>query len=481
MTEQGNTSTAAGLRFALFAGLLAVAFFGLLRVPWVVKNILLPFTGFQEAVAYRIGGDPNSSVRVDLSCSGADVIALCMGFVLAFPVAWRKRFSGALVGLALILVVNTLRIATLTHAVRDPFWFKTLHIYIWPALLILLVAVYVFFWMSTSSPRSESGSAEGSLTRRLFASPVARRFLPLTVLFVLVFIGASDWLFHSSWLKTVAIWITAAAGWLLAAIGVEATVSGNFLRTANGAFVVTQECVATPLIPVYFAAALSLPLTPLRRTLMLLAAFPVFFLLGGGRLLVLALPVRLIGSPELAIHAFYQILTALLMVAGAAYLRGRRAGEKALATIRRTALATLAGAAVGLAVGLAYNKLVFGLTEGLRGALDHAGHAHPDAQGALLLLPPYQLALLTGLWVAAAALLPAWRRLALGLALLAVSHPLLLLALGELFAHLGVELHVTAIRAMAVVIPLLLIWLLLRRPSAARSAPAVALAEAPYG
>ncbi len=481
MSEDRKNPTAVGLRFALLAGLLSVAFFGLLRVDWVEQNLLLPFTKFQETVACRIGGDPNSSVRVGLSCSGADVIALCLGFVMAFPVAWRKRLAGGLAGLALISVVNTVRIATLTHAVRDPFWFKALHIYIWPAVLVIVVALFVFLWMTASSGRSAWGGRDTSLGKQLLASPVARRFVPLTVLFVLIFIGSSDWLFHAAWLKTIATWITATSGWLLAAIGVDATVTGNMMRTANGGFVVTQECVATPLIPVYFAAVLSLSLTPLRRTLMLLLAFPVFFMLGAGRLLVLALPVRLIGSPEMAIHAFYQLLTAVLLIAGAAYLRGKGLPEGVGTTLRRASIAVLAAAAGGLALGPLYNKVVFGVTDGVLAIYGHAGHTHPDSQGALLLLPAYQLALLAGLWLASTELAPTWRRLGLASGVLILSHPLSLIALGELSSHIGLELHVAFIRALAVLTPPLLTWLLLRRQRAAGSAPAMALAEPQRG
>ena len=480
MSQESQSQTKAGLRFALLAGILSVSFFGLLRVDWVEQNILLPFTGFQEAVACRIGGDPNSGVRVNLSCSASDVIALCMGFVLAFPVAWRKRLTGALIGLALISVVNTLRIATLTHAVRDRFWFNALHVYIWPGILLIVVSVYVFIWMNTASGRGKPGEARESLTRRLFASPLTRRFIPLTVLFVLIFIGASDWIHRSESIKVVATWATQAAGWVLAALGVEATVSANILRTANGGFVVTQECIATPLIPIYFAAALSLPLSRMRRGIMLLAGFPVFFLLGTARLLVLALPLRVIGSHQIAIHAFYQMLIGVVLILGAAWLEGRRAQEKAAPIARRAVLALLAGSAIGLALGPMYNRLITGAVANLQALLQHSGHTWADNQGALLILPAYQLALFAGLWIAAVRR-PAWRHFALGFLLLILSHLPLLLAFGEIATHLKVEIHAAAIRALALLTPILLTWLLLRRARAESSAPSLALAEARHG
>ena len=44
------------------------------------------------------------------------VVALCMGAILAYPVAWSRRLAGAGLGLALILGLNTVRIGTLGRA-----------------------------------------------------------------------------------------------------------------------------------------------------------------------------------------------------------------------------------------------------------------------------------------------------------------------------------------------------------------------------
>ena len=83
--------------------------------------------------------------------------------------------------------------------------------------------------------------------------------------------------------------------------------------TFHGAFVVTQECIFTPLIPLYVAGALSAPLARRPRALALAATPFLFFALGVSRLLVLAVPVAVIGSYSTAIHAFSQTLLALVL------------------------------------------------------------------------------------------------------------------------------------------------------------------------
>ncbi len=132
------------------AAIFSVSLFGILRIPVVEQYLLLPFTKAQHGLACRIGGNPDAPISVGLSCSASDVIALCLGFVLAFPVAWRKRLVGAVLGLIFIAAVNTVRIATLSHAIESRRWFEMLHVYIWPGVLLVVVSLFVFLWMSIS-------------------------------------------------------------------------------------------------------------------------------------------------------------------------------------------------------------------------------------------------------------------------------------------------------------------------------------------
>ena len=124
----------------------------------------------------------------------------------------------------------------------------------------------------------------------------ARRFLVLTAALVAVYFAAAPFFYGSDLVRVLAGWMALAGGTVLTAAGTEATVMGAGIRTAYGGFVVTQECVFTPLIPVYLAGVLSAPLVPWRRALVLAATPTVFFAIGVARVLVLAVPAL---SPEL--------------------------------------------------------------------------------------------------------------------------------------------------------------------------------------
>lgn len=461
-----NTRARPGLRFVIIAGILSVSLFGILRIPFVEKYLLLPFTKAQHGLACRIGGDPEAPITVGLSCSASDVIALCLGFILAFPVSWSKRLLGAVAGLGFIAAINTVRIATLSHAVRDPRWFDLLHVYLWPGVLLVVVSLFVFLWMSYSL-RAESGTQpnrSGGAGRSLW-SRVEVRFVLLTLLFVAIFVGTSGWWMHSKAVLAVAHWVAAAGAAVIRLFGGEVRITGNVLRTATGGFAVTQECIMTPLIPAYFAAVFALKLTRGQRITALLMAFPVFFVLGAARLLVLAFPTRMVGSHLVAIHGFYQFLLAAVLIFAAVALSAR-IPRNAGSVVKPAVFSLLGGALVALVVGWTYRPLLFWLLEQAQSIFGHAGHGYRDPQGALWILVPYQLGLAAGLWIAwqrkirPRRVTPAW------IALI-ISQPLLLVLIGETASHTGIEPHVAAIRALTVLAVLLLaIWVV--RPGGRR-------------
>ena len=446
------------VRFTLTVAAWVVGLFGLMRVGWVQQHLLLPFAGVQQRLAIDLMGAPPNVVVVDLSCTGADAIALCLGVIFAFPATWRARMRGGSLGLLLITSLNTLRIGTLSFAAGTGALMNLLHVYVWPALLIVAVAAYVFAWMNGDGAlaRASERGRVGAHSARL-----GRRFLLLTALSVAAYFALAPSLFQSALLLTVGGWAAESASTIILAFGGAATVSGNVLSTAYGSFVVTQECLATPLIPVYVAAALSMPLSLARRAAALLVGPPLFFWLGTARLLILALPDALVGSHEAAIHAFSQILAALALVAAAAFWRQQQSGRGS-GGARVALLAIGAGVVLAISVGPVWNNVVGGTTAAFQSLVRHAEHTFGDAQGAFAMLPSFQLGLLVAVWIAVARL-SAWRLLIIGVAVLALSQVVVSIGLGELSRHIGLDPHVSLVRAWALGFPVVLA-LMLERP-----------------
>ena len=81
-----------------------------------------------------------------------------------------------------------------------------------------------------------------------------RRFILFTAAFLLLFTAASPLYLESAGVLALAGFIARAAAATLGLVGVSAHATANVLWTPRGGFLVTQECISTPLIPVYLAA-----------------------------------------------------------------------------------------------------------------------------------------------------------------------------------------------------------------------------------
>ena len=445
--ESGRSEfgTAAGfiVRIAAWIAL----FFGFLRLPWVQDWLLLPFASFQGDVACSLAGTARGSVIVDLSCTGSDAMALCLGAVFAFPSSWRRRIVGGLAGLVLVSIVNTIRIGSVSRVVDDRELFELLHVYVWPAIIIVVASIYVFLWMRfASAPSAQGSGGAGALTVGR-DSGRAWHFAATTIALVTLYYAATPWLFESAAVLGVARWAAGAAGMIMNGLGVDAVVRDNFLRTGEGAWVVTHECVTTPLIPIYLATVLSVRLGPWKRAVALATALPLFTLLGTARLLVLALPKALVGSHEIAIHAFYQ----LLLGAAALVILSRRSERPTAAAMRALGV----GFGAGVVTQIAFVYIDLPILNALAGL--HLGHAWIDGQGALAILSAFQIGLWVAVWMVsrpALGLRHLWRG-AGALILLQVG---LFVVLGELAVHLELAVPVVGIRALALAAPLFVRW-----------------------
>lgn len=415
-------------KYVVWATTTALGLFGLLRLPWIESHIVLPLTRLQGDVAAAAFQTPAAPISVTLACSGTEVIAMCLGAVLAYPVSWRARLSGAGVIVAGILGLNTIRIGTLGLASGDSQWFNALHLYLWPAGLILATSGAVFVWMRHAD-RSSAGQWSPSW-----------RFVALALALLTVSALTAPAYINSESVYRIGSLIAHAGAIALSAVGAATSATGNVLWTTRGGFSVTGDCVATPLLPLYLAAVWIYAPTWPRRLLGTVMAVPIFFLLGVVRLLLVALPQSIAPVPEFASHTFYQVVLAVVLIVLAGRWRHGRRGA-----IAPVAAGIAAGVVLLVVAGERYAAAVLTLAE--RPLL--------DPQGALALWPPFQIALFLALWIAAGrdrGLVA----LAGGLLILAASHVagawcLNLPGVPEFLAQ-----HVSAVRAWTVAAPALL-------------------------
>ena len=443
-----STRHSPALSFAIRGAAWSLGLFGALRLREVETMALLPLTRLQGRLAEGAFGIPAAPIDVTLACSAADAFALCLAAILAYPANGLARLKGAAGGIALILVVNTLRIGALGRAAATPAWFEALHVYVWPAVLTLAIAGYVFAWMRRVDAVGDSASPASPIPDRVPSlTPFTWRSALLMGTFLVLFVVAAPLYLESAGVLAVAGFITRTAAGALHAAGVPATASGNVLWTARGGFMVTQECLATPLIPVYLAAVLAFSRTGRARAVALAAAVPLFVGLGLARLLVVALPAALVASPLFLVHAFYQLVLAAVLV----FLAARWRHGTGVTAWRR---ALLGGALGGLCVTL----LAPPCAAALRWAFTEAAPL-TDPQGALAFLPAFQFGLYVALSIAAFVTL-GWRPFAAGLAVLGLSQAAGFVLLHIAAAQAAFLPHVRDVRAWSLAGPLLVVMAL---------------------
>jgi exosortase/archaeosortase family protein len=428
--------------FALHGVAWSLGFFGLLRLPWVETQVLWPFARLQGMLAVRMFGTPALPVEATLACSGADAMALCLGAICAYPVPWPRRLTGAAGGFALIFSLNAIRIGTLGRAAASPSVFNALHLYIWPAALTLAIAGYVFAWMRlVDRPTTPDESVPPQ---------PSRRFVVLTAVFVVLFTAVSPLYLQSAGVLAIAAFVARAAAATLLVFGIGAHAAANVLWTPRGGFAVTQECIATPLIPVYLAAVCAYATTWRRLVPAVLATLPLFTALGVARLLLVALPAYT--SPLFLVHAFYQLLLGAVVVLIAALWRhGRRTGA--------------AHAAAGVIAGVLFLYLLGGPYARVL-AYPSAG-PNADPQGALAFLPSFQVGLFLALSVAALTGV-GWKRFLIGLAALGATQAAGAVVLHALAAHPDLTMPVPDIRAWAVAVPVVIFGMVVKSVPARR-------------
>jgi exosortase/archaeosortase family protein len=422
------------------------------------RTVVAPFVAWQARLgAYR----PGASLAVaDLSCAGTDVIALAVAAILAYPVAWTRRLAGFAGAAVWLIALNALRIMTLFAVAGTPA-FAPLHLYIWPALLILGASTFVFVWI-WSAERAVAGDARSSLVRLALIAP------PL----VAGYAAALPSMLDSPALRSLA---NSAAAWTAAVLrlaGADASVGGSTLVVSSTALVITPECILTPMMPVFLACALGVPRRWSRRMLGALLFVPVFGALMVARLLTVALPPLLLATPLYLTHAFHQLVTgAACIVVTAIHAR---------APDWRVRPATSAAAARAIGAVMLFLVLLAMIARPAQATLDilasqmcrllpHVGMTSSgyDVQGAFAVMPGFELALLSGLLAASGTMPTARRGMAMISALMFAQLSVLVTA-GELDAHAGFTIPVVGVRALSIAIPLVLFMLVCR---AARSTP----------
>lgn len=111
--------------------------------------------------------------QVTQVCTAWGPAVLLVAAVLAYPASWRRRASGLLVGLPLLLMLNVVRLVSMAWlGVRWPDLFEQAHGFWWQALVILSVALGWLAWAHRLEAERSAAGPQGTVRQAAVAFAV---------------------------------------------------------------------------------------------------------------------------------------------------------------------------------------------------------------------------------------------------------------------------------------------------------------------
>ena len=145
-------------RFVIVFSVVLVTLFTLEMLTPVQEHVIVPFTTMLASIsAWFIAPfdsnvmaygkilqfrDTGFAVSIEAGCNGVEATIVLIAAVVAFPASWKARTVAILGGFLAIQVMNIIRIISLFYLGDwDLEIFKWVHLYLWPALIMLDVLV----------------------------------------------------------------------------------------------------------------------------------------------------------------------------------------------------------------------------------------------------------------------------------------------------------------------------------------------------
>ncbi len=150
------------LRFVGLFIVLVVGLSWLVQTSWIDRNLIGPYTAWLAGIATLLinllGVDAESfgtviresafAVDIKRGCDGVVASILLVSACLAYPLSWRNRLVGTLLGYALIFVLNMIRIVSLflIGLEGSAGLFDFFHTYVSQFVVIAITMVFWVFW-----------------------------------------------------------------------------------------------------------------------------------------------------------------------------------------------------------------------------------------------------------------------------------------------------------------------------------------------
>ena len=160
------------LRFVMTFLLILIALFTLEMLNPVQEHVITPFTSLlahlsavlilpfdNSVIAYGKVlqfKDSGFAVSIEAGCNGVEATIVLIAAICAFPASWRARLIAIGLGFLAIQVLNIVRIISLFYLGNwNLEYFSWIHLYLWPALIMLDVLVVFIFYLRYLSKQTQ--------------------------------------------------------------------------------------------------------------------------------------------------------------------------------------------------------------------------------------------------------------------------------------------------------------------------------------
>ena len=160
------------LRFVMTFLLILIALFTVEMLNPVQEHVITPFTSLlahlsavlilpfdNSVIAYGKVlqfKDSGFAVSIEAGCNGVEATIVLIAAICAFPASWRARLIAIGLGFLAIQVLNIVRIISLFYLGNwNLEYFSWIHLYLWPALIMLDVLVVFIFYLRYLSKQTQ--------------------------------------------------------------------------------------------------------------------------------------------------------------------------------------------------------------------------------------------------------------------------------------------------------------------------------------
>ena len=125
--------------------------------------LVLPFDDTVLAYGKILQFGPGGfAVSIEAGCNGVEATIVLIAAVLAFPASWRARATAIALGFIAVQAMNILRIISLFYLGNwNMEFFTWIHLYLWPALIMLDVLIVFILYLRYLSNSADPAEAVG--------------------------------------------------------------------------------------------------------------------------------------------------------------------------------------------------------------------------------------------------------------------------------------------------------------------------------